>query len=265
LGAARIVGVVGHVRHWDLDDPGTYNPRQIYIPAYQLPDAMVTDFFRTLKVIVRTTLPPADLVPAIRNVVYASSPDQPVYSVSTMDELMSESMASRNLPTLLLGTFAVLASLLSSVGIYGVVSFSVMRRTQEIGIRMAVGAERSAVFRMIVAEGIGMAGAGLGIGALAAIALVRLLPSFSHLLYGVGPKRSAYARLRLHSIAGRGCGCLLSSRAPSHAHRPYELTAVRITPWSRERSDVYRYRLAVGSVSYPVRVNPGCPRQISEH
>lgn len=185
-GAARIVGVVGHVRHWGLDDPGTYNPRQIYISVYQLPDSMVTDFFRTLKLIVRTTLPPADLMLAIRNVVYASSPDQPVYSVSTMDELVSESMASRNLPVLLLGTFAALALLLSSVGIYGVVSYSVMRRTQEIGIRMALGADRSTVFRMIVGQGISMAAGGLGLGALAAAALVRLLPSFSHLLYGVG-------------------------------------------------------------------------------
>jgi predicted permease len=185
-GAARIVGVVGHVRHWGVDDPGTYNPRQIYIPVYQLPDSMVTDFFRTLKLLVRTTLPPAELMPAIRNVVYASGPDQPVYDVNTIDDLMSESMASRNLPILLLGAFAALALLLSAVGIYGVVSYSVMRRTQEIGIRMALGADRSRVFRMIVGQGLGMAGTGLGIGALAAIALVRLLPSFSHLLYGVG-------------------------------------------------------------------------------
>jgi putative ABC transport system permease protein len=185
-GAARIVGVVGHVRHWGLDDPGTYNPRQIYIPVYQLPDSMVTDFFRTLKLIVRTTLPPADLMPAIRNVIYSSSPDQPVYAVSTMDELMSESMASRNLPILLLGTFAVLALLLSSVGIYGVVSYSVMRRTREIGIRMALGANQRTVFRMIITEGIGMTSAGLGVGALGTVALVRALPSFSHLLYGVG-------------------------------------------------------------------------------
>ncbi len=184
-GAARIIGVVGHVHHWGLDDPGTYNPRQIYIPAYQLPDAMVTDFFRTLKLMVRTTLPPADLMPAIRNVVYAASPDQPVYAVNTMEELLAESMASRNLPILLLGAFAALALMLSSIGIYGVVSYSVTRRVHEIGIRMALGANRSQVFRMIITHGIGMAAAGLGLCALASIALVRLLPDFSHLLYGV--------------------------------------------------------------------------------
>jgi len=95
-------------------------------------------------------------------------------------------MASRNLPILLLGAFAGLALLLASIGIYGVVSYSVLRRTPEIGIRMALGANRGQIFRLIISQAIGMAGAGLGIGALAAIALIRLLPSFSHLLYGVG-------------------------------------------------------------------------------
>lgn len=185
-GAARIVGVVGHVHNWGLDDPGTYNPRQIYIPAYQLPDAMVTDFFRNLNVLVRTALPPASVMPAIETVVYASSPDQPVYDVKTIDEVVSESMASRNLPILLLGAFAALALLLASIGIYGVVSYSVVRRTQEIGIRMALGATRHSIFRMIVNQAIRMAAAGLAVGIASAIALVRLLPSFSHLLYGVG-------------------------------------------------------------------------------
>ena len=185
-GAAQIVGVVGHVRHWGLDDPGTYNPRQIYIPVYQLPDSMVTDFFRSLTMLVRTKLPPATVMPAIRDVVYASSPDQPIYGIKGIDEVVSESMESRNLPILLLGTFAVLALLLASIGIYGVVSYSVMRRTPEIGIRMALGANKGQIFRLIVNQAIWMAGAGLGIGIFASIALVRLLPSFSHLLYGVG-------------------------------------------------------------------------------
>jgi predicted permease len=185
-GAARIVGVVGHVRNWGLDDPGTYNPRQIYIPVYQLPDSMVTDFFRTLNLLVRTPLPPADVMPAIESVVYASSPDQPVYRVKTIEEVVSESMASRNLPILLLGAFAALALLLASIGIYGVVSYSVALRAQEIGIRMALGATRRSIFRMIVNQAIRMAGAGLAVGIVSAIVLVRLLPSFSHLLYGVG-------------------------------------------------------------------------------
>jgi predicted permease len=185
-GAARIIGIVGHVRHWGLDDPGTMTQRQIYIPVYQLPDTMVTDFFRTLTVLVRTAVPPADIMPSIREVVFGSSPDQPIYGVKTMDDVVSESMASRKLPILLLGAFAALALLLASVGIYGVVSYSVTRRTREIGIRMALGADRGHVFRMVVGQGCRMATAGLALGAVAAFALVRLLPSFSHLLYGVG-------------------------------------------------------------------------------
>jgi predicted permease len=184
-GAARVVGVVGHVRHWGLDDPGTYNPRQIYIPVYQLPDSMVTDFFRNLTLLLRTALPPTEVMPAIRDVVSASSPDQPVYDVRTIDEVLSESMASRNLPIVLLGVFAALALLLASIGIYGVVSYSVTRRTQEIGIRMALGSNRRQIFRMIIQEAMQMAGAGLGIGILVALAMVHLMPSFSHLLYGV--------------------------------------------------------------------------------
>jgi predicted permease len=185
-GAARIVGVVGHVRHWGLDDPGTYNPRQIYIPVFQLPDIMVADFFRNLTVLVNTTLPPAAVMPAVRDVVYASYPDQPVYGVKTIDEVVSESMASRNLPIILLGAFSALALLLASIGIYGAVSYSVTRRTPEFGIRMALGANRGQIFRLIASQAIRMAGAGLVIGILGATVVVRLLPTFTHLLYGVG-------------------------------------------------------------------------------
>ena len=216
-GAARIVGVAGHVRNWGLDDPGTYNPRQIYIPAYELPDAMVTDFFRTLTVLVRTALPSTELMPEIRRAIYASSPDQPIYNVRTMGQVVSASMASRNLPILLLGVFAALALLLSSVGIYGVVSYSVMRRTQEIGIRMALGADRVRVFGMVLREGIGMGGLGLCIGLTATVALVRLLPSYRHLLYGVG----RYDPLTLISVSAvllavAVAACILPARKATH-------------------------------------------------
>jgi ABC-type antimicrobial peptide transport system permease subunit len=99
---------------------------------------------------------------------------------------VDKAVSPRRFTVLLLGGFAGIALILASLGIYGVISYSVSQRTQEIGIRMALGADKSQVFRMIVVQGIGMAGAGLGIGTLAAIALVRVLPSFSHLLYSVG-------------------------------------------------------------------------------
>jgi predicted permease len=207
-GSARIVGVVGHVRHFGLDDPGTYNPRQIYIPVYQLPDFMVSDFFRNLTLLARTRLPPGAVMPAIRNAVYAASPDQPVYGVKSIGEVVSGSMGSRTLSIILLGAFALLALLLASIGIYGVVSYSVMRRTPEFGIRMALGANKKQIILLVVKHAMSMAVAGLCIGTLAAITLVRLLPSFSHLLYGVGqsdPLTLAAAVFVLLIVAGAAC------------------------------------------------------------
>jgi predicted permease len=184
-GTARIVGVAGHVRHWGLDDAGTYNPRQIYIPAYQLPDFMVSDFFRNLSILVRSPLPSSNLIPAIRNAVYASAPNQPVYDIKTIEDIERESMASRRLPILILGVFAGLALLLASVGIYGVVSYSAAQRVREIGIRMALGAGRDDIFRMVLGQGFQMAAIGIVAGVSAAVVLTRILPSFSHLLFDV--------------------------------------------------------------------------------
>jgi predicted permease len=184
-GSAQIIGVVGHVRNWGLDDPGTYNSRQIYIPAYQLPDSLVSDFFGNLTILVRSPLPPSQLLPEIRTAVSESAPDQPIYNIRTIEDLARESMASRRLPLLLLGAFAALALLLASVGIYGVVSYSATRRVREIGIRMALGANRSDVFRMVLGQGIRMAAIGIFLGTAAVLALVRILPSFSRLLYGI--------------------------------------------------------------------------------
>jgi putative ABC transport system permease protein len=182
---ARVIGVVGHVRHWGLGDAGTYNPSQIYISFYQLSDEWVTAFARDLSVAVRTPLDAATIMPAIRNVVYGTGKDQPVYNVQTMQQIASDSMASQRLPMILLGAFAVLALLLASVGIYGLLFYSVSQRIQEIAIRMALGAGRRDVLTMIIGEGLWLAVAGLLIGVAVALLLARLLSSFSRLLYEV--------------------------------------------------------------------------------
>jgi predicted permease len=184
-GTARVIGVVGHVRHWGLGDPGTYNPSQIYISFYQLSDQWVPAFARSLSIAVRTPLDAAAVMPAIRNVIYGTGKDQPVYDVQTMQRIASDSMASQRLPMMLLGGFAVLALLLASVGIYGVISYSVSLRVQEIGIRMALGAARRDAFRMVIGQGLRLALGGLMIGTASALLLARLLSSFSRLLYGV--------------------------------------------------------------------------------
>jgi predicted permease len=182
---ARVIGVVGHVRHWGLGDSGAYNPNQIYISFYQLSDEWVPAFARDLSVAVRTPLDLATIMPTIKKVIYGTGMDQPVYDVRTMQQIALDSMASQRLLMILLGAFAALALLLASVGIYGVVSYSVSQRVPEIGIRMAVGADRRDILSMIIGQGLQLAVAGLLTGAMGAFLLGRLLSSFSRLLYGV--------------------------------------------------------------------------------
>jgi predicted permease len=186
-GPCRIVGVVGHVKQWSLGDESSFTQAQAYFPMYQIPDEWVigSQGFPTAAILVRTSLPAAALIPAVKNVAYEMATDQAVYDVRTMQEIASESMSSQRFPMILLEVFAGLALLLASVGIYGVISYSVSQRVHEIGIRMALGAERSGVFRMIIGQGLRMALAGLAVGIAAAAILTRLLSSFTNLLYGV--------------------------------------------------------------------------------
>jgi putative ABC transport system permease protein len=165
----------------------TYTENQIYASLYQLSDDWARTFYRRVTVVVRTPLDSATVLPAIKDAVYAAGRDQPVYRIQTMQKIATDSMSSQRFPMILLGAFAGLALLLASVGIYGVISYSVSQRVHEIGIRMALGAERREIFRMVIGQGLRLALAGLVIGTAAALILTRLLSSFSHLLYGVSP------------------------------------------------------------------------------
>jgi predicted permease len=210
VGPCRIVGVVGHVKHWGLGDESGKPQAQSYYPLYQLADQWVTasEGYRTTTIIVRTPLAVAAVMPAIRKAIYGGDKEQPVYYVQTMQEIASESMASQRFPMILLGAFAGLALLLASVGIYGVISYSVTQRVHEIGIRMALGAHRGDVFRLVLGQGLQLALAGLAIGAAAALILTRLLPSFSHLLYGVrasDPMTFGIVSVLLTSVAILAC------------------------------------------------------------
>jgi predicted permease len=182
--AARVVGVVGHVEQYGLDGSLGEKP-QIYYAFYQLPDEVVPVFRGDVTLAVRTPLDAATVMDAIRNAVYLAGSGQPVYNIRTMQELVSGSMGRQRFPMLLLVAFAVLALLLACVGIYGVISYSVTERVREIGIRMALGAEKRDVLRMVVGQGLRLAVTGVAIGAVAALILAPLLSSFSHLLYGV--------------------------------------------------------------------------------
>jgi predicted permease len=193
-GTVQIVGVVAHVRHWGLglDVLSQYPP--IYASFYQLPDRWVPAFYGYLTAMVRTPLALATVVPAIKNVVYGTGQDQPVYNVRPMQEIASQSMASQRFPMILLAVFAGLALLLASVGIYGVVSYSVTQQVHEIGIRMALGAKHGEVLELVLRQGGRMALLGVVIGLVAALGLTRLL---ANLLFGV----SAHDPLTFAAVA----------------------------------------------------------------
>ena len=186
VGPCRIVGMVGHVKQWALNDSSADIQSQAYFPLYQDPDQWVPVNYPDVTIVVRTPLDVASVMPAIKSAVYGTASDQPIFNVETMQQIVSESMSSQRFPMILLGAFAALALVLASVGIYGVISYSVAQRIHEIGIRMALGAHKRDVFRMVVGQGLTLALAGLAIGVVAALILTRVLSSFSLLLYGVG-------------------------------------------------------------------------------
>jgi ABC-type antimicrobial peptide transport system permease subunit len=176
---------VGHVQHWQVGFSSPFMQNQSYVSIYQIQDRWMTRIDTWTWVVVRTPLDASMVLPEIRKAVYSAGNDQTVYHAQTMREIVSESMAPQRFPLILLGSFAGLALLLASIGIYGVISYSVTQRAQEIGIRMALGAEKRDLFRMVVGQGVRLAFAGLAIGVAAALILTRLLLSFSQLLYGV--------------------------------------------------------------------------------
>jgi putative ABC transport system permease protein len=184
-GLARIVGVVGHVEHYGLDGSNGEKP-EIFYSLYQLADQWLPIFRDQVTFVMRTPLGAASLLPAIRKTVYQAGSDQPIYDVRTMEEIVSQSMGRQRFPEILLAAFAGLSLLLACIGTYGAISYSTARRAHEIGIRMALGAQRRGVLRMIVGEGLGLALIGIAAGSVVAVIFGRALTGFSRLLYGVG-------------------------------------------------------------------------------
>ncbi|HEY2820121.1 MAG TPA: ABC transporter permease [Candidatus Acidoferrum sp.] len=181
----EIVGVVGHVNQWGLDSDLKEELRaQIYFSCLQMPDDYVVGVpgGGGTFVAVRSALPTEQLVDALRRTSREINSDQAIYNVQTMDSVITASLAARKFSMILLASFAGLALLLSSIGIYGVVSYVVGQKTREIGLRMALGASRPAVMRMILSQGGKLAAAGVIVGLGASLALTR---SMEAMLYGV--------------------------------------------------------------------------------
>lgn len=176
-----IVGVVGDARQWiAIDEPPT-----AYYPYSQIPVSLGPVIFGRMSLVVRAASDPARLANVIRQEIHSVDSDAPVYQVSTMDELVASAAASTRFQMVLLGIFAAAGLLLATLGIYGLISYSVTQRTREIGVRMALGAGCSDVLRMVVRQGVILSLIGVGVGLAAALGLTRLMSS---LLYGVAPR-----------------------------------------------------------------------------
>jgi len=197
---------------------------KFYIPHSQWHVVTGGNLVRNAFVVVRTTGDPMTLAGSVRGEVRALDPTVPVANVRPMAEVVSTALATPRLTGFLLGAFAVVALVLAGVGIYGVLSYLVSRRTHEIGIRLAIGAGRSQVMGLILGHGLRLTSAGLAIGLVGAFALARLMQS---VLYDVRPTdpETYVAVVLVLAVAA-----LLASVLPA-------LRAVRVDPVSALRSE----------------------------
>jgi len=168
------VGIVHDVKLAGLDAPSE--------PAYYLPASQAP--LEDMMILVRTTTDPLSIVGAVRQAVASIDPNQPLGTVKTLEKFVDDSIAQRRLNMLLMGLFGGLAMLLSAVGIYGLLSYAVTQRTQEMGIRMALGARAGDVLKLVLRQGMTLALAGEAIGLIGAFVLTKLIRG---LLFGVTP------------------------------------------------------------------------------
>ncbi|MBA2458152.1 MAG: ABC transporter permease, partial [Gemmatimonadales bacterium] len=195
-----VVGVVADVRQRSLT--AELRP-QVYAPEAQVG-------VEEMSLVIRTAMPPSAVGQAVRDIVKQLDPGVPVSDVQTMGEVRSASISTDRFRTVVLGSFALLALALAAIGIYGVISYGVAQRSHEIGIRMALGARRSEILRLVVGDGMATVAIGIGIGVVAAIGLSRFLAS---LLYAVEPHDPAtFAAIAGLIFAVALAACVLPAR-----------------------------------------------------
>jgi putative ABC transport system permease protein len=165
FGQARVVGVVRHIRYAMLDEDATGRSlEQIYLPFEQLPDALLRPLSPGIRLVLRTSIPPHGVEPSLRQIVVGTGLDEPPHDVATMDDIVRESLFQRRLLLQLIGTFGMLALILASVGIAGVVSHTMNSRLREIGILVALGAQPRQILGLALHQGLTIVLVGLATG-----------------------------------------------------------------------------------------------------
>jgi putative ABC transport system permease protein len=190
-----IVGVVGDTKLYGLDNPARL---EVYLPYRQRSR-------NDMNLVVRSAVDPASLTSAIRAAVAAVDRDQPIFAVQTMQQAVDDSISTRRLTLVLLGVFSALALILAAIGIYGVMAYSVALRTQEIGIRVALGAQQQDVLRLVLGQGARIVFFGVAIGLAAAAVLTRLLASLLFSVSASDPLTFAAVAVVLVAVALLAC------------------------------------------------------------
>jgi putative ABC transport system permease protein len=192
---SEIIGVVGDVRQMGLARPPEPT---VYWPHPELVMSEMT-------ILVRAENDPLTLVSAVRNELRQMDPELPMAAICTMDQLLADSISRSRFTMLLLGIFACIALVLASVGIYGVIAYSVTQRTQEFGIRMALGANRRDVFRLVLGQGTRLTLLGVGLGIVAALVVTRLMATLLYSISATDPLTFAAVALLLALVALAAC------------------------------------------------------------
>jgi predicted permease len=219
----QVVGVVGHVRHWGLagDDQSRVRD-QMYSPFGQLPAPLLRFFSSVMSIAVRTRVPPLNVVEPLRGALRGASGDQALYGVRTMEQLVSASLARQRFLALVFGLFAGVALLLACVGLYGVLAYLTGQRVPELGVRMALGATRRDVMRLVMRQSASMIAVGVSLGACGAWTAGRVLERF---VDGMHPADPATLTIMTCVLVG---AALLASFVPARrASRVDAMQALR--------------------------------------
>ncbi|HYX21516.1 MAG TPA: ABC transporter permease, partial [Thermoanaerobaculia bacterium] len=202
----EIVGVVGHVEHWGLGNAEHPTLQaEIYVPLFQLPDKFWSLVSTGVGLVARTEGAPLDVASGVRQAASRFDSSAAIYQFRPMEEVVAGSIARQRMAMILLSILSALALVLAAIGVYGVIAYLAAQRTREIGVRMALGATRGDVLRLVLGQGMRIALAGIGAGIVAALGLTRLL---SKVIYGVGamdPITFAGVTLLLVAVALLAC------------------------------------------------------------